>query len=771
MVSPPTDGPGSEAPSRSAPQLGSQPAMPPPENSKVDSGTLRSIIVRVLCAIFWSCLRLLRFLVLCGFGRQSPHRSFLGASLFSSLSLARSSFRPHTKARKGMLVMEFNTKWREWSCPVEVWYQTQCNRSLEQRSTGSTRFSVIQHRRTREPPFFHEFLIIILADGSLYRMERTGVGLNADALGGSGCTARDIIEWFSKEGYEEFIQERPSDLIAEVTFPCEFDVLDVLEICYRIQHGNKQYGRNYSLQCFNCYFFCCAVLSVLARRFADQQMTESSKDQGEELFSSALGRMVDLGQSPPEAKAKQFYVLRISSGVELDGVPLLNHIAAMLRDGSQPSPTGKGKGSVPKEHLLTQMLRIRGFLRMKQMIGNKPQFSQLVDSIWWSCLGQHDDYISQITQPLICDVAAWLDPYSPKCALPTSVDLSHQQTEMCSLVKAVVEQTSRLSSDVGWEVDWGLTWSYFKRTQVRYGSHFFGWIYRSALHVWLLKWFGVQLQRSGIGFAVIPWCIDKFVAWRRYRILSKLRSYLWENGYPELRIGLKQKDSEHAVVVNRVFDALACRGKIGLEDSAAAYLALESAGYGDCFQHSTQLLLRDIVAELLKELAVSKGAVVQLRKPTSSGTTLNDVGIFAFQEHIQQHVQTYAQRVDENNLDSSVLVCADVKKAISELIAERSVTQEVVEEMTPIPSSKDVQDEGSTDKEGSIEKELLRWEEALSLLGFPGLTCFGVPLLSACIIKELIFDIAVRGRPFREYEFHLVRRSMYIVDKVMYHIL
>ncbi|KAG9079142.1 hypothetical protein FRC06_007939, partial [Ceratobasidium sp. 370] len=126
----------------------------------------------------------------------------------------------------GLHIIKFDAGWRNPECTVEKWYQTQFERLREQQST--TRFAAIEHRRTIDPPFSHEFLLIPLAEGSYHRVERTGVGSNAHAIVPSGYAACDLIEWFPRDKYEEFILDKPSTLVVEVQFPSEFDILDVL---------------------------------------------------------------------------------------------------------------------------------------------------------------------------------------------------------------------------------------------------------------------------------------------------------------------------------------------------------------------------------------------------------------------------------------------------------------------------------------------------------------------------------------------------------------
>ncbi|KAG8694941.1 hypothetical protein FRC08_008168, partial [Ceratobasidium sp. 394] len=153
---------------------------------------------------------------------------FANTSLVSSHALLQRASWSSRTGREGRIVAEFNFNWRSPLCPIEQWYQTQLERSRESGST--TRFSSIQHRRNRDSPYFHEFLLIQLpgAEASYYRMERTGIGSNVRAITLSGSRACDMIEWFPRDSYERFVLDKPSDLIAEVQFPSDFDILDIL---------------------------------------------------------------------------------------------------------------------------------------------------------------------------------------------------------------------------------------------------------------------------------------------------------------------------------------------------------------------------------------------------------------------------------------------------------------------------------------------------------------------------------------------------------------
>ncbi|KAG8738984.1 hypothetical protein FRC10_006288 [Ceratobasidium sp. 414] len=233
---------------------------------------------------------------------------FAHASLVSSRTLldGASMWSKHT-GREGLHIIRFGPEWRNPRCTVERWYQAQVKHSQESQST--TQFTTIQHRRNLDAPFYHEFLLIPLEDGSYYRLERTGVGSNVDAISLSGCAACNLIQWFPGDKYEAYVQDKPSVLVAEVGFPRKFDVLDVLAVCYSIQQHPD--SRNYTLQCYNCYFFCCAILTVLTRRVADWESVVFF-NQWSELVEKVLDRISE-SASRSQPDGKRYYALRACS--------------------------------------------------------------------------------------------------------------------------------------------------------------------------------------------------------------------------------------------------------------------------------------------------------------------------------------------------------------------------------------------------------------------------------------------------------------------------
>ncbi|KAH7333779.1 hypothetical protein B0J17DRAFT_721665 [Rhizoctonia solani] len=189
--------------------------------------------------------------------RAAERESFISSSLISSTDLSKRLLSSSSNDRSRPLAMKFHKYWRHPDCPVNQWYDTQ--------TQSSTKFTSIQHWRNKQGPFFREYLLILLDDGAICRVERMGEGTHRAATTRIGCTAHDIIQWFGPSMYEsDPLFQEPAEMIGQIEFPHTFDLIDVLAICWSIQQTPR--CSIYTLQRYNCYFLCLTILTVLARR-------------------------------------------------------------------------------------------------------------------------------------------------------------------------------------------------------------------------------------------------------------------------------------------------------------------------------------------------------------------------------------------------------------------------------------------------------------------------------------------------------------------------
>lgn len=175
----------------------------------------------------------------------------------------------------------FPNGWNSNDGPTFDWYkQLPC-----------TKFASLQYRKTPDAPFYHEFICVKLIDDNFCVFERFGDPYaRIDALTTSGSAAHDFAEIFSSDRLTDL--DKNSDVLLEVTFPHELDLIDILEICYVIQQDART--RTYTLQRYNCYFFCWCVLSILARGSTSWDNTPSHTP----WRQTSLGLVYDLRQTP-----------------------------------------------------------------------------------------------------------------------------------------------------------------------------------------------------------------------------------------------------------------------------------------------------------------------------------------------------------------------------------------------------------------------------------------------------------------------------------------
>ncbi|KAG9096043.1 hypothetical protein FRC06_009132, partial [Ceratobasidium sp. 370] len=169
-------------------------------------------------------------------------------------------------------------------------------------------FRSLQHRKERKG-FQHEFIVLRLVDGSICRIERMGdPNARLNAISAEGTTAYDMAQSFADDSSPNACLET-SDVIAEIEFPRELDLMDVLRICRAIHEGEKTC--NYTLQSYNCYFFTLAIQAVLTRLVAAWK--EFTSDTWNLSLDEGLSALSRLYKEAPSGQAQWPFILRIYS--------------------------------------------------------------------------------------------------------------------------------------------------------------------------------------------------------------------------------------------------------------------------------------------------------------------------------------------------------------------------------------------------------------------------------------------------------------------------
>ncbi|KAG8732598.1 hypothetical protein FRC11_012417 [Ceratobasidium sp. 423] len=216
--------------------------------------------------------------------------------------------------------MTFHNDWQHEDCPMMKWY------NLQNVLGSSTKFRSIDHRRDSEGPYFHEFLLIKLTDGAICRVERTGQGSRVDAVRSIGCDAKDYIQYFPPTKYESSIRNsRSSELVAEIHFPRDLDIMDVLAVCYAVYKRART--RTYTLQRFNCYFLCSVIMLALTRRFVRWEAAVT-RDAWKKALDQALSEIGEFSRDPNNTEL----VFRVCRLIEPARAQPAEFILKALRD-------------------------------------------------------------------------------------------------------------------------------------------------------------------------------------------------------------------------------------------------------------------------------------------------------------------------------------------------------------------------------------------------------------------------------------------------------
>ncbi|KAF9520793.1 hypothetical protein BS47DRAFT_1481162 [Hydnum rufescens UP504] len=124
-----------------------------------------------------------------------------------------------------------------------------------------TKINLFQLRRERSKALKHQYVVLILSDECILRLDRRGDEANpVDAVTSEGTESIDTIA--DVKLLSDL--DKTSDFLAE--FHCQgsdVDLLNIIKICFGIHRDDKA-GR-YTLQRFNCYFFAWTMLVATAR--------------------------------------------------------------------------------------------------------------------------------------------------------------------------------------------------------------------------------------------------------------------------------------------------------------------------------------------------------------------------------------------------------------------------------------------------------------------------------------------------------------------------
>lgn len=161
--------------------------------------------------------------------------------------------------------------------PTQKWYDDQ----------PSKRFTHLQYRKEREAPFYHEFIVAELDNGTVCRFDRRGdVQTRANAFTLDGITAEDTAHVISMSEKHYTDINTKSDQLLRIHFPKGQDLLTILAICYGVQKDES--ASAYTLTKYNCYFLSWTIITATARRTVDWALLGKETTRWEDLVKTTI---------------------------------------------------------------------------------------------------------------------------------------------------------------------------------------------------------------------------------------------------------------------------------------------------------------------------------------------------------------------------------------------------------------------------------------------------------------------------------------------------
>ncbi|KAF8601459.1 hypothetical protein BDV93DRAFT_558535 [Ceratobasidium sp. AG-I] len=122
----------------------------------------------------------------------------------------------------------------------------------------------IEHRKELDRPFLHEFVYVVLSDGTVHRFDRRPDPSALGTLWQQGSAAFDTVQQVDNpDDLNHSSEHPPSECLAVLDFNEPIDLSIILAICFAIQTDER--ASRYTMQQYNCYFFSWAIISSTAR--------------------------------------------------------------------------------------------------------------------------------------------------------------------------------------------------------------------------------------------------------------------------------------------------------------------------------------------------------------------------------------------------------------------------------------------------------------------------------------------------------------------------
>ncbi|KAF8637536.1 hypothetical protein AX17_002762 [Amanita inopinata Kibby_2008] len=153
-----------------------------------------------------------------------------------------------------------------------------------------TNICKLELRKEREN-FRHEFVVVYLEGGDIYRIDRRPLGGgNADTISSNGCEAEDSILFVNKKEYEAIRSNTDTEVTLGIGTGKKLDLYAVIAICVSVRMDPQ--AKSYTLQLYNCYFLARTIVTLMVRHFLLQTHVSRHGLQWDSVTETAISNYI-----------------------------------------------------------------------------------------------------------------------------------------------------------------------------------------------------------------------------------------------------------------------------------------------------------------------------------------------------------------------------------------------------------------------------------------------------------------------------------------------
>ncbi|KAF8637729.1 hypothetical protein AX17_002617 [Amanita inopinata Kibby_2008] len=223
------------------------------------------------------------------FGKKSPEEKLVEKKSMIPSAFRPSIVNPSQKARP-FIGSSFSSSQRDIA-PVLItfdgwnkggifdWYR-------ETARMSRTTIRKLELHKERDN-FKHEFVVVYLEGGDIYRIDRRPLGGgNAETVSSKGCPAEDSVLFVNKKELEAIQSNTDTEVTVDVCTKKKPDLYAVIAICVSVLMDSQ--SKSYTLQMYNCYFLARTITTLMVRHLLLQSYVSHSSLRWDSVSETAI---------------------------------------------------------------------------------------------------------------------------------------------------------------------------------------------------------------------------------------------------------------------------------------------------------------------------------------------------------------------------------------------------------------------------------------------------------------------------------------------------